>query len=250
MALAFNAVKILRRLALERIAPDAHLQTVNRIEPLDARLSGSVDCFRRTIEPFRAEFKWSLSESYNGYFEPGDIEFYYSIIRSIRPKTIIEVGCGWATRVALRAIDKNGAGRMLCIDPAPRYVLPQNVEFRKAFVEDVELDFFDQLEAGDILFIDSSHTRAEAEYHVKFLLPRLKPGVFVHHHDVFYPYASLFGEEEVLREFYKGENCGFELLCGLSFVRERDPGLCRSLLSSFGLFANRTPGSLWSRKIR
>ena len=49
----------------------------------------------------------------------------------------------------------------------------------------------DQLAANDILFIDSSHvSKAGSDVnHILFeLLPRLAPGVFVHFHDVLYPF--------------------------------------------------------------
>jgi hypothetical protein len=52
------------------------------------------------------------------------------------------------------------------------------------------LDFFSQLEANDILFIDSSHVlRPQGDVLFEFLeiLPVLKPGVIVHIHDIFTP---------------------------------------------------------------
>ena len=51
---------------------------------------------------------------------------------------------------------------------------------------------FDELEAGDVLFIDSSHSVKTGSDVVRIyleLLPRLRPGVLVHIHDVFLPYA-------------------------------------------------------------
>jgi hypothetical protein len=57
-------------------------------------------------------------------------------------------------------------------------------------VERVPLDTFDALEANDILFIDSSHAvKFGGDVCREFLeiLPRLKPGVWVHVHDIFFP---------------------------------------------------------------
>ena len=173
---------------------------------------------------------------------------YHAMIRRFHPRTVIEVGSGWATRAALEAIRRNGTGRLLCIDPEPRHGLPRAVEYRRAFVERVELELFDTLEANDILFIDSSHTAEEAAYHVQTILPRLKPGVYVHHHDIFYPYAPLYAEEEVLRRYYGTAASAFDLCCGLAFVRERDPDLWRALCPRSRLFPQQVPGSLWSRK--
>src|SRR5687768_11131401 len=43
----------------------------------------------------------------NGSFGSGDSELYYSIIRSRKPARILEVGSGFSTRMALKAIKKN-----------------------------------------------------------------------------------------------------------------------------------------------
>jgi Methyltransferase domain len=58
-------------------------------------------------------------------------------------------------------------------------------------VQDVPLATFNALESGDILFIDSTHvlkTCSDVEFELFCILPRLKPGVFIHFHDIFYPF--------------------------------------------------------------
>src|SRR5690606_30946570 len=58
-------------------------------------------------------------------------------------------------------------------------------------LEDVGLEIFDALGAGDILYIDNSHRAfMNSDVTVVFLdiLPRLKPGVLVQIHDVTLPY--------------------------------------------------------------
>ena len=55
-------------------------------------------------------------------------------------------------------------------------------------LQDVNLTLFDTLEAGDILFVDSSHvTKAGSDCQLLFsdILPRLNPGTLIHFHDVF-----------------------------------------------------------------
>jgi hypothetical protein len=55
-------------------------------------------------------------------------------------------------------------------------------------VEDIDVEFFSQLDSGDLLFIDSSHTvkiGGDVNYLFLEVLPRLKPGVIVHVHDIF-----------------------------------------------------------------
>ena len=58
-------------------------------------------------------------------------------------------------------------------------------------MQDIELEFFLQLESGDMLFIDSSHTvkiGSDVNYFFLEVLPRLRPGVIVHVHDIFLPF--------------------------------------------------------------
>jgi hypothetical protein len=58
-------------------------------------------------------------------------------------------------------------------------------------VEEIELDYFSGLEANDILFIDSSHIvkfGSDVCYEFLEILPTLKPGVWIHVHDIFFPY--------------------------------------------------------------
>ena len=84
----------------------------------------------------------------------------------------------------------------MCIEPYEMPWLEQlgiDAVIRKK-AEDVYPDIFDQVEAGDILFIDSSHVlRISGDVFVEHLhiLPSLKSGVLVHIHDIFLPYAYL-----------------------------------------------------------
>ena len=58
-------------------------------------------------------------------------------------------------------------------------------------MQDVPLDTFDELERNDILFIDSTHilkTGSDVAFELFEVLPRIKQGVVVHLHDMFYPF--------------------------------------------------------------
>ena len=93
----------------------------------DVLFQSSCDQFERTVQPFVEECRWPLPEVYNGFFEAIDAEFYYCAVRAWRPQMIIEIGSGWATRFALRALAANGRGQIISIDPEPRRVLPAQV---------------------------------------------------------------------------------------------------------------------------
>ncbi len=64
-----------------------------------------------------------------------------------------------------------------------------NIIRSRAELTDVEV--FAQLQAGDILFIDSSHevrTGNDVLFIFFQILPALCPGVVIHLHDIFLPY--------------------------------------------------------------
>lgn len=141
--------------------------------------------------PAGGGFHWS-----NGMFGPQDAFTYYALIRQHRPARVLEVGSGFSTLVAARAAALNGTTQVTCIEPYPTGThnrhLRAEADFRliEAPVQQLELELFTSLAAGDILFIDSSHV-AKPGSDVEFLffevLPRIAPGVRVHVHDIFLP---------------------------------------------------------------
>jgi Methyltransferase domain len=131
----------------------------------------------------------------NDYFNGFDAAVYYSLIRHLKPRRVIEIGSGYSTRFAHNALSRNANGcQLTCIEPHPEERLNGlrlNVEVIQKRVEDVDVEFFSQLEANDILFIDSSHTvkfGSDVCYEFLEVLPALRPGVWVHVHDVFFPH--------------------------------------------------------------
>ena len=181
--------------------------------PCRADLAGLDRCFGqkaadealKILAPYREEMV-SLPPALflNGFFGPADVAFYWSFIRSRRPETVVEVGSGYSSRVALRALEKNGRGRLVCIDPAPRLHLPQNnLTHVAAKLEDADARLFDEFRPNDILFIDSSHMGDEVRKHAA-LLDRLPAGALVHYHDIDYPWARQqpeWDEDAVLASF-------------------------------------------------
>ena len=130
----------------------------------------------------------------NDFFSGFDAAVYYSLIRHLQPQRIIEIGGGYSTRIAGKALARNGKGRLTCIEPFPEARLltaDTNVEIIQKRVEQIDVDFFACLEAGDILFIDSSHAvkfGSDVCYEFLEVLPRLNPGVWIHVHDIFFPH--------------------------------------------------------------
>lgn len=140
-------------------------------------------------EPELTRFYWRNSE-----FSHGDAVLYYSLIRHLQPKRLIEVGSGYSTLLASAAAEKNGDTEITCIEPYPRPFLEKGiarVTLRRSLAQDIAPEFFDVLEENDVLFIDSSHvckTGSDVNHLYLRVLPRLKPGVWVHLHDIFLPF--------------------------------------------------------------
>jgi len=130
----------------------------------------------------------------NDYFSGLDAVVYYSLIRYLKPRRIIEIGGGYSTRIGNQALAANQSGRLTCIEPYPEERLNGSqfsVQLIAKRVEEIDASFFDCLDANDILFIDSSHTvkfGSDVCYEFLEILPRLKRGVWVHVHDIFFPH--------------------------------------------------------------
>jgi len=126
------------------------------------------------------------------WFPRLDAAAAYAMVRALEPRRIVEVGSGHSTRFMARAVADGGLGtRITAIDPAPRASLDGlNVRWLKHPVQVAEVALFGQLEARDILFIDSSHQLkpgSDVEFLLERVLPRIAQGVRVHFHDIFLP---------------------------------------------------------------
>lgn len=205
----------------------------------------------------------------NGAFESGDAELWYSMIRHLRPRTIIEVGSGMSTKLAIAALDVSRAEdpqyapRHVCIEP---YLAPwletAPVEVLRQRVEDVDPAIFAGLGPGDILFIDSSHIiRPQGDVLHLYLsvLPTLAPGVIVHVHDIFtprdYPRAwvveqKCFWNEQYLVEALLTVGARVEVLLAANALAHDAPD---ALAACAPIFAQqrdtREPGSLYLRVV-
>lgn len=130
----------------------------------------------------------------NAFFNGFDAAVYYSLIRHLQPHRVVEIGGGYSTQMADRALRRNGKGNLICIEPYPEERLLKadlNIELIQKRVEEIDLDFFSRLEAKDILFIDSSHTvkfGSDVCYEFLEVFPILKPGIWIQIHDIFFPH--------------------------------------------------------------
>jgi len=136
----------------------------------------------------------------NDFYPPADAVLLYCLMRHIRPARVIEVGSGYSSAVMLDTDEMflDSTVAFSFIDPHPerlqRLMKPgddQRLALHTRNVQDVDLDLFKALRDGDILFVDSSHvTKTDSDVNTLFfeVLPQLASGVWIHIHDIFYPF--------------------------------------------------------------
>lgn len=202
----------------------------------------------------------------NNAFEAGDCEFWYQLIRKVKPRRIIEIGSGHSTLMAIKAVAKNSEEdrdyvcRHVCIEPYEMPWLEQTgVSVLREKVEDVDVKFFNELEENDILFIDSSHIiRPQGDVLFEFLqlLPTLNKGVIVHVHDIFSPKnyprewiedKVLMWNEQYLLEAFLSHNKDWEIIGALNFLRNNHFEAFKKTAPN--LTEASQPGSFYIRKV-
>ena len=121
----------------------------------------------------------------------------HAMLRHLAPRRVIEVGSGYSSALMLDTAEQHQLGtRFTFIDPEPERArgLLRSDDLASVItgtVKEIPLETFTELEPGDVLFIDSSHiSRAGSDVNWLYfeVLSRLAPGVFVHVHDVFWPF--------------------------------------------------------------
>jgi len=198
----------------------------------------------------------------NGLFDGIDALVAYCMVRHFQPRLIIEVGSGFSSLIlGEAAVKNNNNSALVCIEPFPVDFLQQGFpglhSLIKKKIEDIDLEFFSQLESGDILFIDSSHTvkiGGDVNYLFLEVLPRLKPGVIVHVHDIFFPFnyprdwvieEFRFWTEQYLLQAFLSFNSEFEVLMANGYLAYR---YMENLKATFTNSPWWSGGSFWMRR--
>lgn len=152
----------------------------------------------------------------NGWFTYADGVFYHCFLRKFRPGRIVEVGSGFSTAALLDTVERIYPEwpAITCIEPHPDRLFEvlrkedrPRIRLLERKVQDVPAEEILSLEPGDLLFVDSTHVvkcGSDVLYLLFEILPHLRPGVFVHFHDVFYPFD--YPPEWLLRKWYWNEN--------------------------------------------
>lgn len=196
-----------------------------------------------------------------GMFDGTDALALYCMVRHFQPKTVLEIGSGFSSLISAQAARKNGHTELVCIEPYPNDVLragfPGLTELIAEPVQNIPSDRFGRLAENDILFIDSSHVAtigSDVNYLFLEVLPRLRPGVIVHVHDIFLPREYRrdwvmeefrFWNEQYLLQAFLILNSGFEVLFANSFLGVRHHAELKAAFPRSPWWGG---GSFWMRR--
>jgi hypothetical protein len=197
----------------------------------------------------------------NGFFGWTDSQLWYALLTTRRPRRVVEVGSGWSTALLLDACEREGLDTTVtAIEPFPerlRSVMrdgdEERVTVRQNKVQEVPPDQLADLQAGDVLFVDSTHVAkigSDVNHLVFGVFPRLPAGVLVHVHDIAYPFeypqewveeGRAWNEAYLLRGFLL-QNPRWRVRLWPSFLWLREPDRMRRALHPDTLVDG---GSLW-----
>jgi hypothetical protein len=204
---------------------------------------------------------------HNGCFESCDAETLHGMVRLLRPRRVLEAGAGYSTLITAAACELNRtedgtACEFAAIEPFPNDLFAKHIpgltRLLRIPLQEAEPGLFTALEAGDILFIDSSHVLkagSDVERIYLDIIPSLRPGVVVHVHDIFLPgpYPEnwirdehIFWNEQQLLCAFLSFNAEFEVLWAGSWMAAKHRERLASAFPAFS--ADSVPGSFWFRR--
>jgi predicted O-methyltransferase YrrM len=220
-------------------------------------------CRADALGPWEPGRTGSLRYFYdNFFFRFGDANALWHMAKALRPRRVIEVGSGFSTACWLDALQRLGTPcEVHCVEPYPdrlrelcaKDLAEGGLRLSERPVQELPLETFDALGAGDVLFIDSTHVSksgSDVNHLVFRVLPRLAPGVVVHFHDVFWPFeypkswyleGRSWNECFVLRAFLQF-NSAFRIVRFNSYLAAAHP---KGLSAVDPRFVHDAGGSIW-----
>ncbi len=201
----------------------------------------------------------------NNFYSYSDAIFLYSMIRHAKPDTIIEIGSGYSSCVTLDTNELffDNSINIIFIEPYPERLLSLIKEADKEKItlipkglQDIELNKFESLQPNDILFVDSTHVskiNSDVNYIFFEILPSLSSGVFIHFHDVIYPFeypkewiyeGRAWNESYILHSFLQFNN-KFRIVFFNTFLENFHEDLFRIEMP---LCMKNKGGSIWIQK--
>ena len=202
----------------------------------------------------------------NSYYEQVDAELAHAMVRRLRPSRVLELGTGFSTLVLARACRANAREghpvELHTVDPGAEVNVPADLpgltSMRTLLAQDVPMEEFTQLRAGDLLLVDTSHTvkiGGEVVHIVLDILPRLAPGVWVHFHDIWLPWEydphlvlemEMYWAEQYLLQAFLTGNPSYQVVFATQAVARAMPERLARLVPSYA--GRNFPSSFWLRR--
>lgn len=243
--------------------PPRHLPGIELDDDAQLALLESFVGFYEQL-PFAPDPRPGLRYHYeNPAYSYSDAILLYCMIRHLEPERIVEVGSGYSSCLLLDTNDLHFDGRidLTFVEPYPDLLRSLLAEDDEATIvgerlQDVDLGLFEQLRAGDVLLIDSTHVGkigSDVNRILFEILPALAPGVHVHVHDVMYPFeyprvwieeGRAWNEAYLLRAFLQ-YNSAFEIVLMNTYLQR----FHREFVAATLPLCLRNPGgSIWLRR--
>jgi predicted O-methyltransferase YrrM len=235
---------------------------------VDYRLPAATDLLKGPLAPYFEELRSPNSplaafDIENGSYGPVDAESLYAVLRYLQPARVLELGSGASSHVIAAANRANGGFQHVIYDPFPfsasRLGAVTASEVHALRAEEVAETAFTDLGAGDVLFVDTTHTvKAGGDVNrlVLEVLPLLAPGVVVHFHDIFLPYEyprewifehrRMWAEQYLLQAFL-AFNAAYQVMLPLFALSRHQDAEMRQLIPTFT--SSVAPGAFWLRRL-
>lgn len=261
--------------------PDDYWSRLSEMPGVDMNDPACLDLMNAIVAPrmdeFRERFPTEQDQSrgpfflLNSAYMAVDAHVYWSLIRALRPRRIVEIGAGYSTLVASAACELNREqglpeSELIAIEPYPweayKRGWPGLTKLIPTRLQQVPMETFTDLRDGDILFIDSSHVlRAGNDVQMEYLeiLPRLAEGVLVHIHDIslpeqypkcYYDRQFYWNEQELLQAFL-AFNSRFEVVWAGNHMLLRHPEQVMRVFPEISdmraVFPDSEPTAFWMR---
>jgi len=244
----------------------------DKLQGINLNRAGQVALFE-AMSPYYAEqpFRTEKTDGLRFYFDNpnfkwGEAIILYCLMRHAQPKRLIEIGCGYSSCAILdinEHIFNNSIETIFCEpypdlllsllnegDREPIQIVPQPIQW-------IDKSLFSQLQENDILLVDSTHvckTGSDVNHIFFEVLPSLASGVYIHFHDIYYPFEypkewvyqrRAWNEAYLLRAFLQF-NFAFEIAFHNQYFNLFET---QRLQNKMPLCAMHAGSSLWLRKL-
>lgn len=253
--------------------PDHIWTRASRLGGLDFDPDAQLKFLARDLGPLISEWTPALEPTgragdfylHNPTYGSVDGEVLYAMVRLFKPGLIMELGSGRSSLVIADACNRNRSDGSPVdhevFDPYPWLdgLSEAAVNVKQISATEIPMAEFERLRAGDILFVDTTHTvkvGGDVNYLILDVLPALAPGVLVHFHDIFLPWEyprewlvdeHFYWTEQHLLQGFLAFNREFEVLLSAHAVAKLSPAEVGRVIPSFTPGVR--PGAFWLRRV-